>query len=78
MGAIVLVLGCVIILLFLGSTDMELTDALPGATLIEAVGIGGMVAGWIGVVGGISLWILCFIDGDTLIRMRTPVKPARR
>ena len=78
MGAILLVLGCVILLLCLGSIATELTDALAGATLIEAVGIGGMAAGWIGALGGIALWILCFLDGDTLIPMRTPVKPARR
>lgn len=73
MAALLLVLGSVAVLLYVGSSAMQISDALPGAALIEAVGIGGLAAGWVGAVGGIALWILCFLDGDTLIAMRTPV-----
>ncbi len=69
MVGILLVLASVAVLLFMGSVVVDLTDALPGAALIEAVGIGGLAGGWLGAAGGILLWVLCFLDGDTLVTM---------
>jgi len=74
---LLIVLIPIAVLLFAGSTGLDLKDALPGATLIEAVGIGGLAGGWIGALAAIALWMLCFLDGGRLITIRMPVRGGR-